>query len=477
MAGLPAGPDTFFSVGPAELAKPECFAIKRGEGSVRVDPRHHALREVLSSPFPLLQLGELVLTEPDYGLSSRAVARTSENDPRYIRITDFGEDGIEPGHEYLTADPIELNYGLDKHDVLFARSGATVGKTYLHEDISEPAIFAGYCIRFRFDSSKVSPRFVYWWSKTAAYSRWVEAIQRPSGQPNINKEEFKSCRVPLPPSAEQERLVAAMDNARAERKRKLAEAEALLAGLDDFVLEVLGLEAPAQDSRSVFAIVGSQSVLQRSDPHFHSPEFTRVQELLSQTRCESLGSIVVFSKEIWKPQDHQQQTFRYIEISMVDSKTGQAFWNDVPVDEAPSRARMKIQTGDIIVSLTRPHHGSIAQLNTEFDGCVASTGFAVIREVADHVRRDYLWCILRTRICLDQMLQRASGGNYPAIIEPELANVVVPIPDNKVQEYIASEAIRRHEESRRLRAEAEDGWQEAKRWFEKQLLEQQYSVR
>ena len=119
-------------------------------------------------------------TEPDYGLSSRAVTRTSEDEPKYIRITDFGEDGIEPGHEFVTADPIDLNYELSADDVLFARSGATVGKTYLHEDTSKPTIFAGYCIRFRFDKSKISPKWVYWWTKTAPVAPSMSLSSTPS---------------------------------------------------------------------------------------------------------------------------------------------------------------------------------------------------------------------------------------------------------------------------------------------------------
>ena len=75
---------------------------------------------------------------------------------------------------------------------------------------------------------------------------------------------------------------------------------------------------------------------------------------------------------------------------------------------------MRTRTDDIIISLTRPHHGSIAHLSAEFDGCIASTGFAVLRSVDARIRRDYLWCILRTQLCPQQMLQRASGGNYPA---------------------------------------------------------------
>ena len=281
-------------------------------------------------------------------------------------------------------------------------------------------------------------------------------------------EEFKNCLIPLPLIQFQHELVAAMDAARAGRKAKLAEADALLAGMDDFVLDALGLTAPRADSRRVFA-VGGKAAQQRFDPHFHSPEFAQIQEMLSRTQCESLGNITTFSKEIWRPENHDQPTFRYIEISAVDPKTGEAHWNDVPITEAPSRARMKIRADDIIVSLTRPHHGSIAHLSPEFDECIASTGFAVIRDVAQNVHRDYLWCVLRARFSLNQMIQRASGGNYPAITEPELENIMVPIPDMEFQQTIAAE-INRRRETHRLRAGAEAGWQATRQWFEVELL-------
>ena len=298
------------------------------------------------------------------------------------------------------------------------------------------------------------PRFVYWWTKTAAYYRWVEAIQRPSVQSNINKEEFKGCLIPLPPILEQQRLVTRMESARAERKAKLAEADALLAGIGGFLLDALGMAAPVDDGRRVFA-VQSQAAANRFDPHFHSPDFARIEAMLAQVRCAPLGNIGMLSRETWRLQDHEDPAFRYIEISTVSPLTGEAYWNDVPTSEVPSRARMQIRADDIIISLTRPHHGSIAHLGPEFDGCIASTGFAVIRSVVEHVSREYLWCVLRAKFCLQQMLQRASGGNYPAITEPELAKILVPVPDAATQDFIATEVRHRREEARRLRAEAE----------------------
>ena len=290
-----------------------------------------------------------------------------------------------------------------------------------------------------------------------------------NNQAGVNTKTLSSVRLPFPPKSEREQLIAAMATARAGRWAQLAEANALLAGIDDFLLDALGIAPPVEDTRRVFAVRG-QLVANRIDPHFHSPDFARIGETLSQVHCEPLGKLATLSKETWNPRYHEQSTFRYVEISTVSPQTGEAHWNEVLTSEAPSRARMQVRADDIIVSLTRPHHGSIAHLGQEFDGCIASTGFAVIREVAEYISREYLWCALRAKFCLQQMRQRASGGNYPAITESELENVLIPIPDVETQGYVADEIRRRREEARRRRAEAEAGWEGAKRRFEVQLL-------
>ncbi len=211
----------------------------------------------------------------------------SEAQPRYIRITDFGDDGIEPGHQFVTLDAPETKHELELKDLLFARSGS-VGKTYLHEDGSAPAVFAGYCIRFRFDTAKVLPEFVYWWTKTDAYARWVNATQRPSVQANINKEEFKRCPIPLPPLDEQRRLAEAMAAARAERKAKLAEADALLARLDDFVLSALGIAPPEADKRRVFAVrLGESMSRKRLNADYYHPERLAALRALAEKLASS----------------------------------------------------------------------------------------------------------------------------------------------------------------------------------------------
>ncbi|QEI43184.1 hypothetical protein BMF77_03800 [Dolichospermum sp. UHCC 0315A] len=354
------------------------------------------------------------------------------------------------------------------NDILLTKIG-TIGKAALVP--SNPPIFDIFVsvALLRLNENSISPPFVTYFLNSQVAKIQFSRVVKGIGVPDLHLEDIAAIKIPIPPLNKQIELVAAMDEARSQRNQKLAEADALLSSLDDYLLKTLGLESPVKDERKVFAIQTS-IISGRFDPHFHAPNFKKIYRLLSKTTTKKLGEIVQFSKDSWNPKDEEKLTFRYIEISNVKPQTGEAIWTETLTKEAPSRARMLVHGDDIIVSLTRPHHGSIAHLSEEFDGCIASTGFAIIRSVSKLVNREYLWCILRSQLSLQQMLQRSSGGNYPAITKTELENIIIPIPEISIQEQIVAEIQRRRSESQRLRSEAESGWQAAKQWFEEQLL-------
>lgn len=437
--------------------------MRRGDATSRVDPRHHALREALSSPYPLAQLGALVRAEPGYGLSARAAARVAADEPRYIRITDFGEDGVEPGHTFVTAEEVESDYDLESGDILFARTGS-VGRTYIHEDTSEPAIFAGYCIRFQFDAARVLPRFVYWWTKTDAYNRWVETIRRPSVQSNINKEEFKSCLIPLPPLELQEELVAAMDAARGERREKLAAADGLLAGLDDFVLGELGIERPAAEGRRVFGVrLGQMSRPGQINADYYHPE--RVKALQALVEVENLEVAALSQVVSFERNQLKTPIENYLSLAHIQSNTGEL----TAAEDTAEGSCFVYKPDDVLFARLRPYLNKVYR--AEQAGC-CTVEFHVLRVIdRDYLLPEYLAAILRSKLVLAQTVHMMTGNTHPRISNDEVVNLRIPIPDMGTQETIANEVIRRREEARRLRAEAEAGWQAAREWFEKEILE------
>ena len=203
----------------------------------------------------------------------------------------------------MTAEKWADNHLLSAGDLLFARSGATVGKTYLHDTSFDPAVFAGYCIRFRF-AAELLPEFAYGFTKTDIYASWVATIQRPAGQPNINKEEFKSLEIPVPPGDVQRRLVAELDNARAARDRALTEAALLLGSIDEIVKEKLKLPEVELPRQCGYAIRLSTFKQNRtlSANYFHPERMAAIQAIRGVPNA-SLSQLVAFKRTIARVSD------------------------------------------------------------------------------------------------------------------------------------------------------------------------------
>lgn len=210
----------------------------------------------------------------------------------------------------------------------------------------------------------------------------------------------------------------------------------------------------------------------RLDPHFYLPNFKALIDNIRKTKNAQLGDLIEFSKETWNQKDGFENEFPYIEISEIDLSSGNI--NNVsmvPISEAPSRAKMVVRANDIIVSTTRPHRGAISLIDADKDGYIASTGFAILRNLkTDLISKEYLYYILRTQICLQQMLQRSSGGSYPAITADELRNIYIPIPDKAKQLEVVNDIKAFIEKAEQLKADARADFENAKQEIEALIL-------
>ncbi len=157
------------------------------------------------------KLGELANNRGEYGSGAAALEFNSDL-PRYVRITDITDDGnLNPNSRASINRPNAEGYYLQKGDLLFARSGATVGKTYLYDEDDGECAHAGYVIKFSLDSSVCEPCFVSQWTRSSFYWTWVKQTLRQGAQPNINAEEYKSVNLPYPPVDEQGRIAEILD--------------------------------------------------------------------------------------------------------------------------------------------------------------------------------------------------------------------------------------------------------------------------
>ena len=158
----------------------------------------------------VVRLGE-VCGSPEYGAGAPAT-NYNPSLPRYVRITDLTDNGRLRDEDARSANPSQVvGYELEPGDLLFARSGATVGKTYMYRLEDGPCVYAGYLIRFRATPDLAVPNFLRWFTHSRPYASWVASMFRAGAQPNINGKEYASMSVPLPPMAEQQAIATMLD--------------------------------------------------------------------------------------------------------------------------------------------------------------------------------------------------------------------------------------------------------------------------
>ena len=141
----------------------------------------------------------------EYGMN--AAATTYDKIHKYIRITDIDDDF----HTYIDVDPVspsgvlEDKYRVGVNDILFARTGASVGKSYLYKESDGDLYFAGFLIRIHVKDD-VDSGYVFLNTLTEEYDKWVLLESARSGQPGINAEQYRRYRFNLPSLKTQKRI-------------------------------------------------------------------------------------------------------------------------------------------------------------------------------------------------------------------------------------------------------------------------------
>ena len=149
-------------------------------------------------------LRDLVKSKPFYGAPYSAVDYNKKI--RYIRISDINEDGTL-SEEKVSANQYNEAYLLKENDFLIARSGNTVGKSFLYTSDIGPAIFAGYLIKFELQEELILPQYLLVYTKTPIFKKWIKNNQRISAQPNINCQQYLEAPIILPTIEKQKEIV------------------------------------------------------------------------------------------------------------------------------------------------------------------------------------------------------------------------------------------------------------------------------
>lgn len=160
---------------------------------------------LMNSSCDTVCLNEL-LVDISYGLTASAVFDAIDN--KLLRISDLTENGVNwdsvPGFKHVGDT---TKYLLSTGDIVIARTGGTIGKSFLITQSPLNAVFASYLIRLRLNTDRIMPEYAQLFLRSDDYWTQMRSMAQGSGQPNVNTVSLKKLRIPLPTLSEQLRIV------------------------------------------------------------------------------------------------------------------------------------------------------------------------------------------------------------------------------------------------------------------------------
>ncbi|MDO3175901.1 restriction endonuclease subunit S [Mycobacteroides abscessus] len=179
-------------------------------------------------------LGQLLRRPPRYGINAAAVP-LAPGIAAYIRITDIDESGrFSPNPKVGVDHPSAANYKLSRGELVFARTGASVGKSYLYDPRDGELVYAGFLINIAPDPNRLNPKYLSLFAQTKEYWDWIVRTSVRSGQPGVNGREYAQLPLPLPDIATQNAIASAVtdvDELIVTLERLIAKKQAIKQGM------------------------------------------------------------------------------------------------------------------------------------------------------------------------------------------------------------------------------------------------------
>ena len=171
---------------------------------------------IIPEDWDMFPLGKYLKTPPVYGVNAAAIPFDSRF-PTYLRITDINENG-----DFIDSNKASVNHSMSNSyilqygDIVFARTGASVGKSYAYNENDGVLVFAGFLIKISTNPEQLLSEYLKFYAKTNFYWNWIKTNSMRSGQPGINSKEYASLPVPIPPLKEQTAIANILSDMDAE---------------------------------------------------------------------------------------------------------------------------------------------------------------------------------------------------------------------------------------------------------------------
>ncbi|QWT24211.1 hypothetical protein KPL76_01930 [Subtercola sp. PAMC28395] len=402
-----------------------------------------------------------VLKQVQYGLSL-AMNDTGLGFP-ILRMNELDLGFVKSASRFADIDDaVSLRYLIEPGDVLFNRTNAfnMVGRTGIALS-AQGTVFASYLIRLRPDPTRVLPEYLTAYLNTPfGISQVRRRAMRSINQANVSGSEIRKVKIPLLPMSVQGEvrdLLHKSHESISTSEKKHARA-----------IEILNLQHPL-----ISAIPGNISVVnfrmllddRRFDAEFFSPgSLSFAAGIADSVTSIGLTSAMLPLSVNIDPRKTPDLEYRYVELSNIDPRTGAIAAGQSRIgSDLPSRARRRVQSGDVVASSVLGSLNKVAYVDDAYDGAIVSTGFFHLRPYkwSGH----FVLALMKSRWVKDQFQRYGNGGILSAVPDDALEKIKIPA--------FSDETI---EEVSRLGEESQDAVNEGRALFRAAIELTQQSV-
>ncbi|TCK96975.1 restriction endonuclease subunit S [Paraburkholderia sp. BL9I2N2] len=366
----------------------------------------------------VLRLKQVITEQLSYGANAAAEDDDRSN-PRFIRITDLNEDGTLRDDTFKSLPPsTAAPYMLRSGDILLARSGATVGKSFIYKQEMGPACYAGYLIRARLDKKACLPKYCWFITQSQYYWGFIGETSIQATIQNVSGERYANLWLALPSVEEQQAIVdfLEVESARFDslirKKTRFIELlrEKRLALITHAVTKGLDPSAPTKDS-------GVEWLGQ-------VPKHWRV---LSFQRCVYIAEGQV------NPLEPPYSDMVLIAPNHIESSTGRLLYTETSAEQMAESGKYLCLGGDVIYSKIRPalRKACIAPVD-----CLCSADMYPLRGDESVNNQYLLWFLLSEPFSAFAVLE-ADRVAMPKINRESLNALKLALPPIEEQEIIS----------------------------------------
>lgn len=415
--------------------------------NLRLDAEYYSkpLLSLLSS----IERFQVKTVEELCSVESGVTPKYSNEGTEVIRSGDLSYD------EFVNLDGLlrtkeTQTFKVQQKDVLISSIGlGSIGKVCVYDEETERATVSEVLVLRK---CKVNPFYLcaFLRGKFGQYQINRE-ITGATGQLHLLKSNVKKIIIPLIKGIEKN-----IESKFVEAKKNYVNSENMFEEAQEKLLKSLDFKLRLPEKSDYLANFSDALKHKRFDAEFFKPKYNKLIEWIKNGEHTRLTDLVDVVKSETEPRKTPDRKFKYIELSDIDSSVGTIRNHTLLLGkDAPSRARMSLKEGDVIVSSVKGSLDKVALVSKDYNGSVGSTGFFVLRP--KNILSGCLLALSKSPILQLQLERESSGTILTAVPKESIKNIIVPKIKPQTQKEIHKLIIDSHklrESSKRLLEEA-----------------------